>query len=959
MIDSVIKRKTARSLRARYLIGLTVIALLVTASFMTMQRVVSEQRNFARLVNLAGHQSGLVNRVAYFASEMAATDDPDEFEKARAQVGRTINRIQDAHRLLREGSLEAGIPRVSSATLAAIYDDPMVGLDLAMERFLVRAHTVYSAEMDELGPSSAAFVFLNVYGPHVLEPLLDAAVDEYETIGREAILRIERLEQAIWGATLLTLLLELLVIFRPLETRVRQAIESLEDTVAELQETRTRLVAAQALALVGDWQWKARTGMLACSEQTYRILGVDPDDFDPSLEAMETLLQPEDRAIWRLNIQRAAVQTESGPLAFSCRIMRPDGGQRVVHQQIMARRDADGRAIGLVGTVQDITERHELATRLQKLSQHVPGFIYQYEMRKNGTSRFPYASQGITELYGVWPEQVQEDAAVVSQRIHPKDVQRISSSIFLSARELSVWSDQYRVQHPTRGEIWVEGHATPERLGDGGTLWYGYIWEITERKRAEDQIRELALYDPLTGLANRRLLRDRLERALAAAQRSAKLGAVLMLDLDNFKTLNDTQGHDIGDALLREVARRMSETVRACDTVARLGGDEFVIVLEGLSRQETEARIQALRIAESVHRSVSQPYHLGEKEQLYQTSVSIGVAFFEDASGGVDDLLRRADIGMFEAKEAGRNRVCLFSEQRQRAINSRTSLLQELRQALQERELMLYYQPQFRPSGELCAAEALLRWQSPARGFVRPGDFIPLAEETGLIVPIGEWVLDMACRHLRALQDFALPEGFSISVNISPRQFSDPRFLDKVRDALTTHGAPVQRLKLELTESSLFQNMEHATRVLGELRAIGLGIELDDFGTGYSSLSCLKTLPLDALKLDGSLVCDITGDARDSAIVRAVIAMAKTLSLQVIAEGVETQEQRAFLAHEGCDRLQGFLMARPMPFKRFCALLEPASQCRHIDGAVDQPHRFAVLSGLERPDGLLDPVANG
>ncbi|MEA1053290.1 EAL domain-containing protein [Lamprobacter modestohalophilus] len=921
----MIKLTTARSLRVRYLIGLSAIALLVTTSFLTMQHVVSKQRNFAQIVNLAGQQRGLVNRLAYFASQMATTEHQADFDQARAQVGRTINRIEDNHRLLREGSPEAGIPKVTSPILTTIYEDPMLGVDKALASFLKRARRVYATEMEDLTANSAAYIFLNVYGPYALEPMLDAAVDEYQRIGRESILRIERFELGIWLAALLTLLLELILIFRPLEKRVTESIGSLQGAVAQLEETRARLVSAQELAAVGDWQWNARTQELSCSEQTREILGITADSFELSLDTLERRVRPEDRERWDAHLEQATAQANAGRLEFEYHIQRPDGRERVIHQVLVARHDPDGALLSLSATLQDISERLELSTRLKKLSEHIPGFIFQYELRPDGSTRFPYVSQGIIDLYGLWPEQVHEDAAAAFSRIHREDIEHHTNGIYASARALRVWNDQYRVQHPERGEIWLEGNATPERLADGGTLWHGYLWEITDRKRAEDQIRELALYDPLTGLANRRLFRDRLEHALATSQRSQRHGALLMMDLDHFKTLNDTQGHDVGDALLVEVGHRVSKEVRAADTVARLGGDEFVVILEALGRDPGKAQLKAMQLATAIQQALHQPYRLMDRGCPYQTSVSIGVSLFHDLSLGADELLRRADIGMFEAKESGRNRVCLFSEQREAEVHSRTSLIQELADALQQGQLMLYYQPQFRPNGSLHGAEALLRWQSPSRGMVPPGDFIPLAEETGLILSIGDWVLDTACRHLSQIQRSGLHDQLSLSVNISPRQFSDPAFLDKVEQALTSHAAPAQRLKLELTESSLFHDMDHAIEILEQLRERGIGIELDDFGTGYSSLSYLKRLPLDTLKLDGSLIADVVTDARDLAILRAAIAMAKTLSLTVIAEGVETDEQRTFLAREGCDLLQGFLLARPMPFDEFNALIERAA----------------------------------
>ncbi len=912
----LIHLSTIQAIRLRYIIGLSTIALLVTASFITMQQVVSQQRNFSALVNLAGHQAGLSNRISYFISLMATTDDEVEFNMARSQVGRGMNKMKSVHESLRKGDPENGIPLVSSPLLKVIYDDPMVGLDKALTRFLDRVQIVYDTKMDALSIQSSAYLYVTTYGPHVLDPLLDAAVDEYETIGRAAIVRIERLEFIIWIATMITLLLEIGFIFRPLERHVNRAIGSLKASVTELTNTRKRLISAQRLALVGDWELDVQTQVLTWSDQIYEIHGVSPETFNVTPASAMQLIHPDDRNMVRDMI--TCLNTGKSARDIEYRIRRPDGKERLVYQHAVALINEKSRTAIISGTVQDITARKELSLRLERLSQHIPGFIFQFHVDPNGKSWFPYAGNGLVDICGIHPHEIQKDSRPLFKLFHEADFDRVMMNMERSAKRLETWQDQYRFHHPEKGYVWLEGHATPERLHDGSTDWYGYIWDITERRNAEKQIRELALYDPLTGLANRRLLKDRISHAIATSRRNLFYGAVLMLDLDNFKILNDTKGHNVGDALLIEVARRLEGCVRKIDTIARLGGDEFVVVLEWLATEKPVAYQKAMDVAQKLRTSLNRTYLLGTEEQVHHTSASVGVALFKSDDKSVSELLKRADVAMYEAKDLGRNTVCFYSDVRQAVIDRKSKLAHDLQLALDNDEFSIYLQPQISQEGVLCGAEALIRWIPPGKDPVSPGTFIPVAESTGLILPIGEWVLNKACDYLLELTSQQhLPDDFALAVNISARQFNDDQFVQKVAAVIHQKGIDTRRLKLELTETSLVQDIKRGNTILTELRQMGLSIELDDFGTGYSSLNSLNRLPLDTLKIDRSLVMGVETDHSSRAIVRAIIAMAKAMSLSVIAEGVETQGQKAFLVNERCDALQGFLYARPMPYTEF------------------------------------------
>ncbi|MGC2518359.1 MAG: EAL domain-containing protein, partial [Burkholderiales bacterium] len=462
----------------------------------------------------------------------------------------------------------------------------------------------------------------------------------------------------------------------------------------------------------------------------------------------------------------------------------------------------------------------------------------------------------------------------------------------------------------------VEFNANTTRW-DGQNADLVFVSDITLRKAAESRINNLAFYDTLTGLPNRRLLRERLEHLLARGARSLRHGAIMFLDLDNFKTLNDTQGHGVGDQMLIEVAQRLQSSVRQGDTVARLGGDEFVVMLEDLDA-EGSAAAQVEVVAEKILEALNQPCRLetpaghGEQNTIhYHGTASIGITLFGDQGESVDELLRRADLAMYRAKAAGRNTLRFFDPDMQAAITARSALEADLRQGMQENQFLLHYQAQVDRAGHLMGAEALVRWQHSRRGLVLPAEFIPLAEETGLIRPLGYWVLKTACTQLVAWAAQADTANLTLAVNVSARQFRDKKFVDLVLAVLNRTGANPQRIKLELTESLLLDDVEDTIGKMTALKARGVGFSLDDFGTGYSSLSYLKRLPLDQLKIDRSFVRDVLTDPNDAAIARTIVALGRSLGLPVIAEGVETEAQRDFLARIGCHAYQGYLFGMP------------------------------------------------
>ena len=561
----------------------------------------------------------------------------------------------------------------------------------------------------------------------------------------------------------------------------------------------------------------------------------------------------------------------------------------------------------MISTVHDVTDRklaedalRESERRYQVMAEASPVGIF----RCDRNSRCRYVNRRWREITGLTTAQAADEGWLSA--VHPDDHENVLRAWQLAVMEAQVFRTECRFQRPRGLTTWVFAQAEP--VFDSRQQLSGYIGSVTdisERKRTEEEIRRIAYYDALTKLPNRAFFLEQLKRTLASATRNNRRAALLFCDLDNFKDVNDTLGHDKGDFLLQGIAERLSACIRKGDTLSRLGGDEFVLLLPVV-----ESDRDAVMVARKIKDQLARPFDL-EGNEVY-TSPSIGIAFFPDDGDNVSTLLKHADMAMYAAKKKGKNRYQFFSEEMHRRTADRMHLEADLRQALERREFKLVYQPQYElASGRLVGVEALLRWENPEQGTILPARFIPVAEETGLIHDIGEWVLREACGQAQEWLDAGYPE-LRMSVNLSGRQFADADLVDKVRCILaeTRHGAP--NLELEITESVLMQDDEEAAATIAALHGDGIRLAIDDFGTGYSSLSYLKQLPVSRLKIAADFIREIDSDERDAAIVAAVIALGRSLEVEVVAKGVETPQQAAVLEKLGCPLVQGFHYDRPL-----------------------------------------------
>jgi diguanylate cyclase (GGDEF)-like protein/PAS domain S-box-containing protein len=680
----------------------------------------------------------------------------------------------------------------------------------------------------------------------------------------------------------------------------------LADRERELARGQRMLAESQRLAHIGTWEWDVSSGVVAWSDELYRIYGVEPEEYEPSFEGYLEHVHPDDRERVAATV-REALQTHK-PYAFEERILRPDGSVLYLRSQGRPVLGPDGEIERLVGACHDITDRrlaeHDLAVaqrRFEMAFRHAPIAKTLVEFR-SGRAVLVDVNPAFCRLLGRSREDLL--ARDIEDITHPDDRSASTNLLenVLTPEHPSAQLEK-RYVRPNGDVVWAQLHATLVTDTEGErTYAVTQIVDMTARRQAEEQLAHQALHDVLTGLPNRALIVDRLTQGLGRAARQHTAVAALFLDLDNFKLINDSLGHVVGDELLREVAARLDMILRPSDTVGRFGGDEFVVVCEDLT-----SRHDAVAIARRIADAFSTPFAFAGREQYI--TASIGVAVAADRNATAESLIRDADIAMYRAKETGKNRFELFDAGMRERVVQRLAAETELRRGLAEGELLVLYQPVVQVDGDLVAVEALARWQHPERGLLGPDEFIALAEETGLILQLGAQILDQACQQTASWRKDG--KDVAVSVNLSAKQLAAPDTAELVRSTLKRSGLPAPALCVEITEGGVMHHADEAMRTLEALRRLGVRIAIDDFGVGYSSLSYLKTLPVDVVKLDRAFVQSLPDSKEDKAIVSAVLAVADVMGLTVIAEGVETKRHLAELKRLGCRLVQGYLFGRP------------------------------------------------
>ena len=674
---------------------------------------------------------------------------------------------------------------------------------------------------------------------------------------------------------------------------------------------------AQSVGHVGSWRFNIRDDTIALSEEACRIFGFHSET-SAKFDDFGKLIHPADRAAF---MSAWAATLVGAPLDVEYRISVGDAVRWIRHKAEIEY-TAEGKAFCAIGIAQDITDEklaeftiRESEERLRLAFQTVRQAWFDIDL----TSGKITASPEFSHMLGYQSDEMYRNCmANWPDLVHPDDRDSTSQSVRNCIENGGPSTVEYRRKTMTGDWIWLRSVGKIiQRDGSGSALrMIGIHTDITEQKRAESLIQELAYFDQLTGLPNRTLMMDRLKHAIATSSRSAKTGALILIDLDNFKGLNEVQGYIMGDLLLRLVGQRIKHCIREGDTVSRFGSDEFVVILENLSERIQDAVSEAEAIGGKIINALGQQHLLEIGD--HTCTASLGVTIFSDQSSSVDELIKRAHIAMHQSKDAGRNTLRFFDPAMQAIVIQRNQLEQELRAAVASQQFVLFYQAQLGRNDNLVGAEALVRWQHPKMGLISPDKFIPFAEEFGLIEPLGQWVMHTACRQLATWAQQAATKELVIAVNVSAVQFRNGEFVNHVVAALQSTGANPRCLKLELTESLLVTDIELIIEKMIALRNLGVHCALDDFGTGYSSFSYLSRLPLDQLKIDKSFVEHIATRSEAAAICAAIISLAHTLNLEVVAEGVETEAQHYFLntVHK-CDLFQGYFFSRPLPLAEF------------------------------------------
>ncbi len=861
----------------------------------------------AEAANLAGRQRMHSQRIGRIVSLLAPPEqdgapdpaparavDPAALAEVLAQAKRDTASLKT---LLHAAAMREPAEQALDATVLARWDQARTRLLREAEALLAALRAGTPAARQRIEGLQQA-----------VEPALAAAEQLVTMIDAtiQARRRSEVIRSRLWaGATAVLLLAMALLVAEPTARAVKAQYLQIAAQTRELERLALVAELTQNAVMITDGRFR----MVWVNEAFCQITGyAQGEALGRSLSGLLHCGAEQQPGLVRI---QQAIASGSGARSQVLN-RRKDGSALWLDIDVQPlREDTDGRS-GFVAVAADITERRRAQADLR---------IAAIAFDSLEAIAITNAEQVILRVNAAFTRITGYSAA----EAHGQVVGRLLRSGRHGNDFYEAMWRQLKARRHWQGEVWnrrKDGQVYPEWLSitavtddDGAVVNYVAVFtDITQKKLADETIHNLAFYDALTELPNRRLMRDRLDQLQAAGPRQ-QAAAVLFIDLDNFKELNDSRGHDVGDALLIEVARRLRACVRVHDTVSRQGGDEFVVILCNLHPAPSQAGADAQAVAEKIRAALSLPYQVGSIE--WHCTASIGICMLEGGAQPVDEILKRADIAMYEAKRAGRNVTRFYDPATHAAIQERIALEADLRQALAGGQLLLHFQPQVDAQGRPTGAEALLRWRHPARGLVPPGQFIALAEETDLILPIGQWVLEEACSQLRRWSEAPATRELQLAVNVSARQFRQADFVEQVRQTLRESGASPQRLKLELTESLVLVNLEDTLAKMQAIRALGVRFAIDDFGTGQSSLAYLTRLTLDQLKIDQAFVASMLTSHTDAVIVQTVIGMAHSLGLDVIAEGVETAAQVDFLQSSGCHAYQGYLFGKPMPIGQF------------------------------------------
>lgn len=694
----------------------------------------------------------------------------------------------------------------------------------------------------------------------------------------------------------------------------------------KLSEYQHRLSVATESANIGIWEYDLTTQTLIWDQSMYQIYGLEPSTADIPYSSWVNGVHEDD--IEQATMELDAAIASAGRFKSEFRIVRKDNSEiRYIEAGATTITTAEGKPIKMIGVNIDITDRKQAELEIQGTRNRLAIAtssanigVWEYDVNANKL----IWDESMFHIYGVAPSDHEISFNTWTNNIHKDDIGRVTLELEVSIVKEADFNCEFRIVSQDTGRTkYIVARASFHK-GEGGVIrkLIGVNIDITDQKKAEQQIEFLAYFDTLTGLPNRSMITDRLAQSIARSERQKGYNALIFIDIDDFKKLNDSAGHAIGDELLIAFATRLKAKIRKGDTFGRFGGDEFIVILNNLDEQEDVAARSAELFAMKLVESIRDPFKLSIV--LQQTTASFGVSLFTGESS-LSDVLRQADLAMYKAKESGRNAVHFFDPVMQKRILKRVLLEKDLLNAIEKEKFEVHYQVQKNDAGRIIGAEALLRWNHPEKGFISPRTFIPIVEETGQIKQVGRWVLKKACSDLKQFISRHVDDTFVLSINVSAIQVHDDDFVDTIAQDVADIGIDPSQIKIELTESTLLSDTKGTMQKMLALKAIGIKFSLDDFGTGYSSLSRLKQLPIDELKIDQSFVHDIIDDEHSQAISKSVIALSKSLDLKVIAEGVETDDQKARLKDMGCRAYQGYLLGRPLPLDEFLTLLQHAS----------------------------------